>query len=198
MTDEHQPPPLQEVPPPPEPGPDPEPAPPTQTTGKAPPPTPGQLQDVLEEIIADVEQARTVPLSNNVMVNREEMLRRLYRFREELPEELRAARWMVREREAFVSRTNEKARELLEKAQARSRELVSDSYIVQEAVEEANKLVRRAEGEARRARLEAEDLAEQTLAEAETVLGELLQEIRSARAELHEARPPEPEPPISQ
>ncbi len=171
------------------------PPPPSRSGKPSPPPTPGQLQDLLLEIITEVEQARTVPLSANVMLSREEMLRKLYRLREELPEELRAARWMVREREAFVARTNEKARELLEKARERSRELVSDSYIVKEAVEQANKLVRQAEGEARRTRLEAEDLAEQTLVEAETVLGELLQDIRAARAELHQARPRAPEVP---
>ncbi len=161
-----------------------------------PPPTPGQLQDLVDEVITAVEQARTVPLSGNVMLARDEFLRKLYRLREELPDELRAARWMVREREAFVGRTNERAHELLEKARAQAGEMVSESHIVKEAVEEANNLVRRAEADSRRIRLEAEDYAERSLAEAETVLGELLQEVRAARGELHEARPPGPEAPL--
>ena len=73
------------------------------------------------------------------------------------PDELRAARWMVREREAFIARTNEKAREIVDRARKEAEELVSESHIVAEAVEEANILVRRAEGEARRLRLETED-----------------------------------------
>ena len=163
-----------------------------------PPPTPGELQELVDELIATVEQARTVPLSGNVMLSRDELLRMLYRLRDEMPEELRAARWMVRERETFVSRTNEKARELMETARRRSQEMVSDNYIVKEAVEEANKLVRQAEGESRRTRLESEDFAERKLAEAETVLGELLQEVRDARGELHRARPAPPEPPVGE
>ena len=192
-------PPPEQAPPPRQPPLPPQQTPPQQAKPAAkPPPTPGQLQELVDELIGTVEQARTVPLSGNVMLSRDELLRMLYRLRDEMPEELRAARWMVREREAFVSRTNEKARELMETARLRSQEMVGDHYIVKEAVEEANKLVRQAEGESRRTRLEAEDFAERKLAEAETVLGELLQEVRAARSELHRARPAPPEPPVGE
>jgi len=163
-----------------------------------PPPIPGRVLDQIEELIVEVEGARQVPLSSSVMLNQEELLERLEEIKRELPEELRAARWMVREREAYIARTNEKARELLTKAKARSEELVSESYIVQEAVEEANTLVRNAEAEARRIRLEAEDFAERHLGEAETILGELLRYVREARAELHRSLPPAPPPPVAE
>ena len=159
------------------------------------PPVPGALADLLEDLITELENARAVPLSNTVMVNQDEMLDRLHYAAEQLPEELRAARWMVREREAYISKTNERAKELLAKAKAESEELVSENYIVQEAVEEANTLVRNAENEARRIRLEAEDYAERHLAEAETIRGELYRYVTEARAELHTALPPAPEAP---
>ena len=159
------------------------------------PPVPGATFDILEELITELENARAVPLSNNVMVSQEDMLDRLHEAVESLPEELRAARWMVREREAYIAKTNEGAKELLAKAKAESERLVSENYIVQEAVEEANTLVRNGENEARRIRLEAEDFAERHLAEAETILGELYRYITEARAELHTALPPAPDVP---
>jgi vacuolar-type H+-ATPase subunit H len=162
------------------------------------PPVPGRLADLLEELIGEIESARAVPLSNNVMISQEDMLDRLHEAAEELPEELRSARWMVRERESYIARTNERAQEVVNKAKAESEELVSDNYIVQEAVEEANSLIRSAENEARRIRLEAEDYAERHLAEAENVLGELYRYVTEARAELHQALPAAPEPPVSQ
>ena len=149
------------------------------TAQQNPPPIPGALLDmleraqydlvqVLESLIAEVEGSRTMPLSNSVVVGKDEFLGQLQdaranlvvtlgRVLEDLPEELRAARWMVRERENYVARTNEKAREVLARAKQRSDELMSESYIVEEAVAEANALVRNAENEARRIRLEAED-----------------------------------------
>jgi hypothetical protein len=159
------------------------------------PPLPGALAELLEELITEVENARAVPLSNNVMINQDDMLDRLHATAEQLPEELRAARWMVREREAYIAKTNERAKEVLANAKAESDRLVSENYIVQEAVEEANTLIRNAENEARRIRLEAEDYAERHLAEAETILGELYRYVTEARAELHKALPPSPEAP---
>lgn len=152
------------------------------------PPRLGELLGLVDELVLAVEGARTVPLSSNVMLDRTELLDMLHRLRDELPDDLRAARWMVRERESFVRRTNEKAREMLDNARTRSEEMVSESYIVKEAVEEANAMVRRAEGDATRIRLEAEDYSERALEETEAVLADLLAQVRSARAELHQAR----------
>ena len=169
-----------------------------EEAARQPPPIPGELLDTLEQLIAEVEEARPVPLSNNVRINREDFVARLRSMQEALPEELRAARWMVREREKYVARTNERAREMLSKAKSRSEELVSESHIVSEAVEEANRLVRNAEKDAERIRLEAEDYAERHLTEAETVLGELLRYVQDARTELHQSRPAAPEAPVSE
>jgi len=157
--------------------------------------TVGELQDMVEEMIAQLEAAKSMPLSANVLVDREAFLEMMYRLRTELPDELRAARWMVREREAFIARTNERAHEILERAKAESKRLVSESYVLAEAVEEANILVRRAEGEARRLRLEAEDELERELESVEHLMADLIRKIHGARAELHEARPPAPEVP---
>jgi argininosuccinate lyase len=156
------------------------------------PPRLGELQELVDELILAVEAARNVPLSSSVMLDRNQLLDMLYRLRDELPDELRAARWMVREREVFVARTNEKARELLERARQRSEQMVSESYIVKEAVEEANSMVRRAEAEGTRIRLEAEDDAERAYESAESILADLLAQVRRARSDLHQARPGTP------
>lgn len=156
----------------------------------------GELQDIVDDLIAHLHEAKTMPLSSNVLVDREQFLVMLEKLRAELPDELRAARWMVREREAFIARTNEKAQEIIDKAKVESRRLVSESHIVAEAVEEANILVRRAEGEARRLRLEAEDEIERSLERVENLLSELLGKVHYSREELHKARPKPPDVPI--
>ena len=99
---------------------------------------------------------------------------------------------MIREREAFIARTNERAKSIVDNAQAKATEMVSESRILAEAVEEANVLVRNAEGEARRIRLQAEDLADDRLQQLEVLFRNLLGQVRSARAQYHEARPAPP------
>lgn len=154
------------------------------------------ILDIVDDLIVYLHEAKSMPLSSNVLVDREAFLDRLERLRAILPDELRAARWMVREREAFIARTNEKAREIVDSARADADELVSDSNIVAEAVEEANILVRRAEGEARRLRLETEDGIEKKLQRVEGVLVEVMSQVHGAREELHQARPKAPEVPL--
>jgi len=148
--------------------------------------------EILESLIAEVQEAKAVPLSGNVLLDRDMLLERLQKIQAELPNELRAARWMVREREAFIARTNERAKEITDKAQAESRRLVSDTQILSEAVEEANILVRRAEGDSRRMRLEAEDEIDTHLSRIETLLTELLGRVHYSRDEFHRARPKPP------
>lgn len=154
------------------------------------------ILDLVDELMVHLHEAKAVPLSSNALVDREEFLEMLERLRASLPDELRAARWMVREREAFISRTNEKAREIIDKARREADQLVSDSNIRAEAVEEANILVRRAEGEARRLRLEAEDDIEKGLQRLESLLGALTDRVQQARNELHQARPKAPDVPV--
>lgn len=156
----------------------------------------GMLQDLIDDMLAYLQEAKSMPLSTNVLVEKDVFTEMLERLRSELPDELRAARWMVREREAFIARTNERAHEIIERAKSESRRLVSESYVLAEAVEEANILVRRAEGEARRLRLEAEDEIERQLEEIEGLMAELLTRTHAAREELHRSRPAPPDVPV--
>lgn len=154
------------------------------------------ILDIVDDLIVHLHEAKTMPLSANVLVEREFFLTRLETLRAGLPDELRAARWMVREREAFISRTNEKAREIVDNARKEADSLVAESNIVAEAVEEANILVRRAEGDARRLRLETEDGMERKLQRLEHLLAELTAQVQESRAEFHQARPKPPEVPV--
>jgi len=152
----------------------------------------GELSELLDELETSVRDAKPIPLSSSVRVDREEVLELIGSIRAVLPEELRAARWMIREREAFIARTNERAKSIVGSAQAKAAEMVSESRILAEAVEEANVLVRNAEGDARRIRLEAEDLADDRLQQLEVLFRNLLGQVISARSQYHEARPAPP------
>lgn len=152
--------------------------------------------ELIDSMIVEFQEAKSVPLSGNVLLDRDYMIGQLQKLQAALPDELRAARWMVREREAFIGRTNERAREITDRAHSESRRLVSDTHVLSEAVEEANILVRRAEGESRKMRLEAEDEIDGHLSRIETLLTELLGRVHYNRDEFHRARPRQPEPPI--
>lgn len=159
-------------------------------------PEPTDILDIVDDLMVTLHEAKSMPLSSTALVDRDDFITKLEQLRMSLPDELRAARWMVREREAFISRTNETAREIVDKARLEADQLVSDSNIVAEAVEEANILIRRAEGDARKLRLETEDEIEKKLQRVEALLTDIMYQVQNARDELHHARPRPPEVPI--
>jgi hypothetical protein len=161
----------------------------TQEVGAATPPaTVGELNDLITEMVMALSEAKALPGSGKVLIDREQMLAVLGILADRLPEEMRQARWMVRERDTFIARTNEKAREVIERARHRAKEMVSNTNIIAEATEEANILVRRAEDTSHQIRLEAEDYAEDRLSRLEDVLMRVLDQVRSMRSELHQTR----------
>ncbi len=143
-----------------------------------------EMLDYLLGLIRAVEDAKTIPGSSKALIDRSEMLGALEVLYDRLPEDVKTARWMVRERERFVARTNEQAREVVERAREKAEELVSKTSIISEATEEANILVRRAEDQARRIRLEAQDYAEDRLARLDDLLVRVLEQVREMRSHL--------------
>ena len=69
------------------------------------PPSPHQVPEVeplLRRVVDLLEAARPMPLSTSVMIQKDEILELLDEALERLPEELRAARWLLKEREEFL------------------------------------------------------------------------------------------------
>lgn len=161
----------------------------------------GRIHELVEHLILAVHEAKTVPLSGQVRLEKEPLLQYLEEVRDRLPEELRVARWMIRERQTFIARTNEdaeqvraQAKKVLEQARETAKELVSEHRIIEEAVQEANVLLRNAEVQAQSTRLRAEDLALDQLERIDHLLTSALREVRNELSEYREVRDPGPEP----
>ena len=129
--------------------------------------------------------ARALPLSSSVKLdNKDEILELLREAIERLPEELRQARWMIKEREEFLAGTQRRADELVEAGRSEAQRLVQRTEILKEAQAQARRTLEEARQEAQRLRLEAEDYADQKLAQFEIVLERTLKTVASGRQKL--------------
>ncbi|MEO7803014.1 MAG: hypothetical protein ABIS18_00770 [Actinomycetota bacterium] len=143
--------------------------------------------DVLEEIEAimeEVRQAKNVPLSASAMINRQDLLERLESVRASAPEELKQARWVMRDREELLSRTQREAEQLLSESRAERDRLLSRTEIVHAANKEADSILEEAKNRAREMRLEAEDYVDAKLASFEVILQKTLQAVEKGRESL--------------
>jgi len=140
---------------------------------------------LLQRVAGMIANARALPLSSSVKLdNKDEILELLREAIERLPEELRQARWMLKEREEFLAATQRRADELVEAARSEAQRLVQRTEILKEAQAQARRALEEAGDEARRLRLEAEDYADQKLAQFEIVLERTMKTVASGRQKL--------------
>ena len=78
--------------------------------------------EILLRRVADVVgNAKPIPLSTTVRLeNKDEVLELLDEAVKRLPEELKRARWLLKEREEFLAKTQREAEDMLNDARARA------------------------------------------------------------------------------
>jgi hypothetical protein len=143
-----------------------------------------EVERLLRQVIDLIEAARPVPLSASSMINKDEVLSMLNDLAMRFPDELRAARWLLKEREDFLARVRREGDELMEMARARAEHMVQRTEVVKSAEARARAIVERAEADARRLKLESEDYCDQKLGSFEAVLERTLRVVADGRARL--------------
>ncbi len=118
------------------------------------------------------------------MINKDEVLELLYECTNRLPDELRAARWLLKEREDFLARVRREGDELMDMARARAERMVQRTEVVKAAETRARQVVEAAETESRRIRMETEDYCDQKLGSFEAVLERTMKTVADGRARL--------------
>ena len=141
-------------------------------------------ETLVRRVVEVVTNAKSVPLSSSVMITKDEVIELLEDALERLPDELRQARWMLKEREEFLAKVAREGDDILESARVRSERMVERQEIVREARHTAQRLVEDAREESRRLRLEAEDYCDQKLAAFEIVLERTAKIVQAGREKL--------------
>jgi cell division septum initiation protein DivIVA len=142
----------------------------------------------LQQIEELVQEAKSMPLSASVLVNKEELLELVQAALAELPEEIKQARWVVKDREELLAKGRKDAEGLLERARQEQARLVSEQEVVQGAQDEAQRIVSEAQEQARQMRLEAEDYVDAKLAQYEIALERTRGEIERSLAQVQRGR----------
>lgn len=142
------------------------------------------LDTALNSLEHQLAEARPVPLSASVMVNKEDLERVAKSIRAALPEEIRQARWVLKERDELLAQATRDAEQIIADGQLDRDRLLSETEIVREAHREAQRIVDRAAEEGRKIRHEAEDYVDGKLGDFEVVLQKTLATVTRGRERL--------------
>ena len=143
-----------------------------------------EVEDLLEDAIEMLAEARPLPMSNTVKVNRDELLHLLEQAQARLPEELRAARWLLKERDDFVAKARQEHQDLIEEGRAQVGRMVERQQIVKAAEQRARQIVAEAKEEANTLKRQVEDYCDQRLASFEVILDRTATTVRKGRERL--------------
>jgi len=139
---------------------------------------------LLERLRDILDAARKLPMSASVSINRDEFGALLQDAIDGLPEELREARWLLKERDAVVERAAHEANRLVEAARVRAERMVEKNELVREARRTSEEMLEDAERQAAAIRHEAEDYVDRKLAAFEVVLDRTMQQVAKGRERL--------------
>jgi len=142
------------------------------------------LIERIDELQVLVEEAKAVPLSSSAVINRDEFLELLAQLKETVPEEVRQARWMSRDRDELIARARKESERIITEAAEQRDRLLSRTEIVHAAQREAERLIDEAKERCAQMRVEAEDYIDQKLAAFEILLNKTLNTVGRGREQL--------------
>ena len=144
----------------------------------------GDIDARLHELRHAVEEARSVPMSASVMINRSEFLDLLGALEAAIDQTLSQATEVVGDREAVLAEGISQAEEIVRAAELEREVLVSDTDVYKLAEIRAKEITEAAEKAAEELQAETEQYVEEKLANFELTLERTLELVRRGRARL--------------
>ncbi|MDB4897276.1 MAG: hypothetical protein JWN15_3538 [Firmicutes bacterium] len=143
------------------------------------------LLERLEELAT---QATKVPLTGKVLIDPDEVLAIVDEMRDMLPQEIRDANRVSRDREAIIGEAREQAEATVREAQTMATHLTSEAAVTKEAQEQADELIDQAKRVAREIRQNALEWADDLFARVSPDLERIANDTQKAAGAVRKAR----------
>jgi cell division septum initiation protein DivIVA len=141
------------------------------------------LIDKLDDLIHNAKRTM-LPGSDQVRLDREEVYDILDQMRATIPEEIKQARWIVKERQEMLAEAKREAERIVKVAREKQDQLVSNEEVVKEAERAADDIIQDARAREREIRLGAEDYADEILNTLEVNLSKFIGAVQRGRERL--------------
>jgi len=134
--------------------------------------------------VGTIASAPNVPLSSTPRIDRDHVVALLQDAQACMPEEIRQARWMLKERSEFMAKTQREADEIVEAARVQAERMVQRTEVVRAAELRARQILEAGEADSRRLKNETEDFLDQRLGSFEILLDRLTRTVAQGRERL--------------
>ncbi len=142
------------------------------------------ILNLLERIEDIIEESSKFPLSNKVMIDKEEVLEVINEIRLKLPDEINRASWVAKERQRILNEAQSEADDLIEKVNNQQKYLIEESEITRQAQKYANQLIQEAERKATEMKIGAYNYSDEILSKLQDKIREINNIIEANRESL--------------
>ena len=136
-----------------------------------------KIVEYLECIQDLIENASKVPMTNKMMIDKDEMLKLIEQIYNYLPEEFKKAQWIVHEKERILKDATEQAEKIKQESYEYHRKRLKNHDLVKEAKLKTEAMLSKAERSATVIKTEATDYAGEILHNVESDVSEIKQRI---------------------
>lgn len=131
------------------------------------------ILNLLERIEDIIEEASKFPLSNKVMIDKEEILEVINEIRLKMPDEINRASWVAKERQRILNEAQTEADELIEKVKEQQKYLIEENEITRQSQKFANQLIQEAEMKANDMKIGAYNYSDEILSKLQDKIKEI-------------------------
>ena len=139
---------------------------------------------LIDEIEDIVETAGSLPLTSKVLVQKEELLDIISELRIKLPDEIKQAAWIKEERERIISEANKDAEQIIKETRLKLEELVSKEEVLKDANERAKDLMNKAQIASTNLKRSSLEYSDKLLMNAQENLKDMITTLNENRTEL--------------
>ena len=139
---------------------------------------------LIDKLDDTIHNAKPVPLTDQVRVDKEEIYDILDQMRATIPEEIKQARWIVKERQEMLAEAKREAERIVNEARERQERLISQEEVTKAAERAAEDIIEDARAREREIRLGAEDYADEILNTLEVNLSKFIAAVQRGRERL--------------
>jgi len=142
------------------------------------------LYELLDQLQATIEQAKSVPFSDNCLVDRADALYWIKQIRASFPSEVKQAKWIVEQNRQVVASARQKAESILRESEQRQAIMVDEHQITLLAKEQGDQILADANQQSEQIYARSLEYARKRLKEVENELTDMLVRIQKDLKEL--------------
>jgi len=148
------------------------------------------ILDLLEEFESIIENSGRIPMTGKVVIQEEVLYNYLDKFRAYLPQSIRDAEYVIREKDRIINDAIREGEGVIESAKVKCQRIVGESEIVKQAIAQGEIIINNARQEAKNLVAGAYGYSEEVMSTLQKELESSLKTIRSGRDAIRLHLPP--------